>query len=537
MSYNLTTMQSIFYGQSEIVEITHNNSKVYQKSGPGPDYTEPFYVQNTTNESQTVRIFKGDPNSSPTLTDVQYSTDKTNWSTFPGSTADSSWNEGGIEFTLAAGSKIYLRSANPVWNRNRIMGMDTVGGNIMSLIYGSNFDGTETTWPTTGDYVFSSLFAQGNESQNKLVNAHNLLLPGESIGRRGYGEMFYRCPSLVHGPAELPATYVGPEGYYFMFCESSNLETAPDVIAFGTHSSNSLGYMFFACTKLSRIKCLHAGANSSYRGFTAGDGWPSTGTFVKLYGSTWSTGEYGVPNGWTVVDDETYRCEIVTSRTDETPNLGFANQGNVRFVNSLTETTSTEYIRRWVLHPLSTKVLPSKFFSGSTTPKPMKMTFDAGISFSEVPSSGRSEAGRQFENLGGSDSPLRHVILPPDLTKITRRLFRSCQNLELVEAPATVTEISVCWPFWGAGTNTANKLTLVLRATTPPTVITTEPAPDGATDAPAVQAFITGNPTDYVAQDLSNVIGKLQVPASAVATYKADSIWGQLGDRIEAISE
>lgn len=40
MSYNLTTMQSIYHNQDEIVEITYNGSPVYQKAAQLPAANE-----------------------------------------------------------------------------------------------------------------------------------------------------------------------------------------------------------------------------------------------------------------------------------------------------------------------------------------------------------------------------------------------------------------------------------------------------------------------------------------------------------------
>ena len=54
MSYNLTTMQSIYHNQDEIVEITYNNSPVYQKSGPTPPST--YDIRYTTTDNQQLTL-------------------------------------------------------------------------------------------------------------------------------------------------------------------------------------------------------------------------------------------------------------------------------------------------------------------------------------------------------------------------------------------------------------------------------------------------------------------------------------------------
>ena len=53
MSYNLTTMQSVYCNGAEIVEITYNNSPVYQKSGPTPTYD----IRYTTTNNQKLSLY------------------------------------------------------------------------------------------------------------------------------------------------------------------------------------------------------------------------------------------------------------------------------------------------------------------------------------------------------------------------------------------------------------------------------------------------------------------------------------------------
>lgn len=55
MSYNLTTMQSIYHNQDEIVEITYDNSPVYQKSGPTPPLT--YDIRYTTTNNQRLSLY------------------------------------------------------------------------------------------------------------------------------------------------------------------------------------------------------------------------------------------------------------------------------------------------------------------------------------------------------------------------------------------------------------------------------------------------------------------------------------------------
>ena len=178
-------MQSIYHGQDEIVEITYNGSSVYQKSS-GPDYTEPFYVENTSNENETLNIMKS-KDMAPTLT-IEYSTDKTVWNTF-GTTSTTA-----LTRTLAPGDKVYLRCSAEKWASstskfNIITGVSKVSGNAMSLLYGSNFTGEETSFQSGSRYIFTLLFY----NNTRLVNASKLLLPATTLAESCYSDMFNGC--------------------------------------------------------------------------------------------------------------------------------------------------------------------------------------------------------------------------------------------------------------------------------------------------------------------------------------------------------
>ena len=87
--------------------------------------------------------------------------------------------------------------------------------------------------------------------------------------------MFGGCTSLTTAP-ELPATNL------VFFCYDS---------------------MFRGCRNLNYIKCL--ATNLGFMPST--NNWVSnvapTGTFVKAAGMTkWTTGDNGIPEGWTVID-------------------------------------------------------------------------------------------------------------------------------------------------------------------------------------------------------------------------------------------
>lgn len=61
--------------------------------------------------------------------------------------------------------------------------------------------------------------------------------------------------------------------------------------------------MFSGCTSLNYIKCLATDIGASNCTLSWVSGVPASGTFVKNASmSSWTTGDSGIPIGWTVVD-------------------------------------------------------------------------------------------------------------------------------------------------------------------------------------------------------------------------------------------
>ena len=125
-------------------------------------------------------------------------------------------------------------------------------------------------------------------------------LPATTLAISCYSNMFGECTSLVNAPA-LPATTLNDWCYSQMFSECTSLVNAPDLPA-TTLVKYCYQSMFSNCSSLNNIKCLATSINAN--GATTGwiVGVPETGTFTKDPNATWSTGQDGIPTGWTVVD-------------------------------------------------------------------------------------------------------------------------------------------------------------------------------------------------------------------------------------------
>ena len=271
---------------------------------------------------------------------LQYSTD-----------GGSTWVQGnGGTRTLSKGQEVWYKSTNNQVSGGTFSGMTTgklqVGGNIMSLTYGDNYEGQKTL--KTG-YTFQNLFY----NSTSIVDAGDLELPATALTTNAYYRMFYNCSGLTQAP-ELPATTVAGNCYYAMFsgCTSltgapalpattlvsncyysmfdgctSLLTTAPELPA-TTLASNCYYRMFYGCSSLQRapkLPALSIEYGACYQGmfmnctslnhidarftttpsalYTSNwvDGVASTGTFVKNAAATWDVvGANGIPDGWTV---------------------------------------------------------------------------------------------------------------------------------------------------------------------------------------------------------------------------------------------
>ena len=243
------------------------------------------------------------------------------------------FQKGGVP-TVTAGNKIMWKSANatnttnstnsgllrvasPMFGTFSSSGRFKVEGNIMSLLFGDNFEGQTNI----EDDYFREMFS----GCTGLTSAENLILPATTLEGYCYSNMFNGCTSLVNAP-ELPATTLAGGCYYAMFQGCTSLTVAPELHA-TTLANNCYAYMFRGCTSLTTAPVLPATtlAQYCYEGMfynctslnyikamftttpseTYADNWvsgvASSGTFVKNCDAAWNvTGVNGTPTDWTV---------------------------------------------------------------------------------------------------------------------------------------------------------------------------------------------------------------------------------------------
>ena len=318
----------------EVLSYTEGAGVNIKVGEPDPK-TIPFYIEDISGSDNIIRIGKRF-DSAPTLT-IEKSLDGTTWETM----GETSYTD--ITATVPANGRLYLRCNTPTWcsglsaNGGSITnaiktngGYCNIGGNIMSLLYGSSFTGNETTFPSGSTYTFASLFYDDkNYTVSKIIDASNLLLPATTLTEYCYRSMFVSCSTLEKAPSILPATELAQYCYYKMFRNCTSLTTAPDILPateLAKYCYNETFYgcsalktapvlpattltqacyanMFYNCTSLNYIKCLATDISANVCTTSWVSGISSTGTFVKNPSMTgWTTGTSGIPEGWTVED-------------------------------------------------------------------------------------------------------------------------------------------------------------------------------------------------------------------------------------------
>lgn len=201
--------------------------------------------------------------------------------------------------TITAGSKILFKShIQPAEGYGvgtfSSSGRFNVEGNPLSLILEDNFEGV--TDISSYDYAFFDLF-----NSSKVVDASNLELPFTTLSTACYFSMFDACEYLVAAP-QLPATVLTENCYNRMFQYCTSLTRAPELTA-STLRRMSYFLMFRGCFSLNYIKCLATNITAQDSTASWVEDVTSSGTFVKASSMTsWTTGNNGIPSGWTVQD-------------------------------------------------------------------------------------------------------------------------------------------------------------------------------------------------------------------------------------------
>ena len=313
---------TIRLGDRNIVKIKIGDSVIWQKTTE-PDY---FYVENTYAGGNTISVkqtLTGQPDSSLYAKTLQYSKDKTNWTTITlSSTA--------YTITLNQGEKVYFRGNEDVLNYyandgaiqaiTNILGTQShvIGGNINTLV---NYITPNELTLTQG--VFAELF----QNNTTITSAENLTLQpslDDSLPTFAYYLMFSGCSALITPPSEIPATKQGHASCSKMFLDCIQLKTppalkstilgnycftsifknctslisAPELPAL-TLTSNCYHSAFEGCSSLNEVTVYANDISATNCTTNWLSGVASTGTFNNMGSATYiKNSTNGIPSGW-----------------------------------------------------------------------------------------------------------------------------------------------------------------------------------------------------------------------------------------------
>lgn len=210
-----------------------------------PDY---FFIRSLENGLSVSISAIGTP---PAIS-LQYSNDGTNWNQY---------TIGNI-ITVNNGEKLYFKGNNSAfgsnidnYNKFNITGRCDLCGNIMSLLYGDNFNNQTSL---TQNYCFVNLFYQCG-----IIDANFLELPATTLSENCYRSMFYGCRSLTTAPT-LPATSLAEYCYSSMFYGCSSLVNVPSTLPATTLANYCYDNMFRNCTSLTTAPTLPATTLKQY---------------------------------------------------------------------------------------------------------------------------------------------------------------------------------------------------------------------------------------------------------------------------------
>ena len=251
---NFSNVKEWTIPEGSVSKVTDSLGRVIWEKQGGQDYSKDyFFVEDASGSNNTITFRKINNTSAgdaPKIL-VYKSTDQTNWSSLGYITKT------GLTVTIPANSKVYFMANTAGWsdpdypgtffNQMRSTSDYKVGGNIMSLLKGARFYGSDFTGCNA--YCLHNIFS-GN-----LIDASNLVLPATSLIKGCYKDMFYGCSALTSAPA-LPATTLAESCYSGMFF-GSRLTVAP-ALPVTTLANQCYSSMFRGCRSLTTAPALPA---------------------------------------------------------------------------------------------------------------------------------------------------------------------------------------------------------------------------------------------------------------------------------------
>ena len=262
---NLTKFGSVgiakkMFGSKEVLKEVFNGSVIYEKVTTVP------YITFSSPNSFTLATYNRSKGWNGSL---YYSTNKSTWNTWSGTTTLSSASDG-------TNHNLYLRGTNNTYMNTTLAGVNgrweltgsniSCSGNIENLLDYEVVAKTKNPelngHPTMTSYCYYYMFYRCTSLTTAPELPATTSLPGYC-----YSNMFRECTSLVTAPTLPATTFYGGSCYVRMFQDCTSLTTAPALPA-TTLPGLCYAYMFTGCTSLTTAPALPATAvaNQCYQG-------------------------------------------------------------------------------------------------------------------------------------------------------------------------------------------------------------------------------------------------------------------------------
>ena len=157
--------------------------------------------------------------SNPNGLTIEYKVENNDWTSTNGTS---------ISIRANAGERVWFRGHNESYSgvifRNT-SGSFYLYGNLMSLIYGDDFEDKEEL---TGEETFYKLFFDNSGIYNHPTK--DIELPATTLTTSCYRNMFYKCPKLTRAP-KLPAKVLTEACHASMFAYCTSIKEFPEMAA------------------------------------------------------------------------------------------------------------------------------------------------------------------------------------------------------------------------------------------------------------------------------------------------------------------
>lgn len=177
--------------------------------------------------------------SGPSVTGLEYSTDKENWYpyTIGQSVGIPSGGQAWLRGTNVSAFSTSVSQYNYFYSDKNVK----VSGDMMTLL---NYQDPPTTVTTARAFLY---FFKGC---TKLIDASDLKITATELSDHCCNGMFSGCSHLVSSPKQLPATKLGNSCYSGMFTNCAELTAAPETLPATIIGEYCYNRMFSGCLKL-----------------------------------------------------------------------------------------------------------------------------------------------------------------------------------------------------------------------------------------------------------------------------------------------